>query len=172
MSMKSIKNQVGATLLELVMSIGIMAVIAIAAIAYFNTANDSNKVGDEVKNLNALTGAIRQMFDSQGDYAGIDNKTVIKSGAFPDRMRTSNVNYIKNSWLTNGVVVTPATVSGTANDGFNITYSGVPERACVDLTTKTFRYYETVKIGATTVTGAASATTACGATNTIVFTTR
>ncbi|MND11567.1 Major structural subunit of bundle-forming pilus precursor [compost metagenome] len=174
MNNKSFKNQVGATLLELVMSIGIIAVIAIAAISFFNTANDANKVNDEVKNLNTLSAAVRNMFNSQGDYAGLTNAVIIKSGAFPDRMRVpSSATLIKHSWLNDGVVVAPATVNGTTNDGFTVTYKDVPERACSDIATKTFRFYDKVVVGSTTITGSASATTACStAANDMVFTAR
>lgn len=174
MTTKDIKNQVGATLLELVMAIGIIAVIAIAAISYFNTANDANKVNDEVKNINTLSAAIRNMFNSQGDYAGLTNTVIIKSGAFPDRMRVgSSTTLIKNSWLNDGVDVAPANAMGTANDSFTVTYKGVPERACVDITSKTFRFYDKVAVAGTQITGSASATTLCKAgANTIVFTAR
>lgn len=173
--MKLIRNQIGATLLELTMVVGIIATIAIAAIAYFNTANDANKINDEVKNVNTLSGAIRNMFNSQGNYAGVTNTVILKSGAFPDRMRVpgSNIN-IKHSWADNGVVVVPVNNQGTANDSFTITYSAIPERPCTDLVSKTFRYYDKVDVNGTVVDTVGAAVTSCvaGNTNKIIFTSR
>lgn len=171
-NIKSLRNQVGATLLELTMSIGIIAVIAIAAISYFNTANDANRINDEVKNINTLTGAIRNMFNSQGDYTGLTNTAIIKSSSFPDRMRVSgSTTLIKHSWLNNGVTAVPINNAGTANDSFQITYAGIPERACSDLVSKTFRFYDKVTVNSTIITNVAGAATACaaGSANSIAF---
>ena len=141
------KGQTGATLLELTMVVGIIAVISIAAIAYYNSVSNGNKIKDEVNNLNSLTASVRNMFNSQGDYTGLANKYVLKSSTFPDRMRVPNdAVKIKNSWLTNGVVVVPTNVMGTANDGFTVTYSGVPMESCFDLLSATARHYQ-VKVG-------------------------
>lgn len=162
--MSNIRKQMGATLLELTMAIGIIATIAIAAIAYFNTANDSSKINDEVKNVNTLTGSIRNMFNSQGNYEGLTNEVVLTSGAFPDRMRVSvtEKSQIKHSWLNDGVTVLPTNFQGTANDSFTVLYKNVPARACVDLVSKTFRFYDQVDVDGTVITNIPSATTACG----------
>lgn len=167
LSFRGMRRQAGATLLELTMAIGIIATISIAAIAYFNTSNDSNRIKDEINNLNTLSGAVRNMFNSQGNYLGLNNAVILRSNAFPDRMRVpGNTTQIKHAWRDNGVTVAPTNFLGTANDSFTITYSNVPARACSDLVSRTMRYYDQVTVGSTVVTNVGAATTACGSTGT------
>lgn len=143
--MKNIKNykgQVGATLLEMVMVVGIIAVISIAAISYYNSVNNGNKIKDEVNNLNSLSSAIKNMFNTQGDYEGLNNNAIISSSTFPDRMRVRNSpNLIKSSWKNDGVVVRAVQMLDTPNDGFTVTYSEVPQKACFDFVQQTSRHY-------------------------------
>jgi type II secretory pathway pseudopilin PulG len=171
------RKQVGATLLELTMVVGIIAIIAIAAISYYNTTSHSNKINDEVKNVNTLTAAVRNMFDSQGDYAGLTNAVILKSGAFPDRMRVAgSTTLIKNAWVNNGVNLGTVAYQGTTNAAFTVSYLLIPERACTDIVSRTYRYYQDVvpvTVNGTAITGAALASTACNqVTNTIIFTAR
>ncbi len=175
---RQIKSRRGATLLELTMVVGIIAIISIAAIAYYNSVNNGNKIKDEVNNLNSLSATIRNMFNTQGSYSGLSNAVVLKSSTFPDRMRVpNNATQIKHSWLSNGVTVASANVSGTADDGFTITYKGVPGDACTDIISNTYRHFVKVKQGSVELTPQstlAQITSTCGnaTNNEIVFTTR
>jgi type II secretory pathway pseudopilin PulG len=173
----SLRKQVGATLLELTMVVGIISIIAIAAISYYNTTSHSNKINDEVKNVNTLTAAVRNMFDTQGSYTGLTNAVILKSGAFPDRMRVPNsTTLIQNAWVSNGVDLKTVAYQGTTDAAFTVTYKMIPERACTDIVAKTFRHYQDVTpvtVNGTAVLNSGVAATSCNtATNTIVFTAR
>lgn len=170
--MRNQKRQAGFGLIELMLSIGIIAILAIGVVSYFNNVDHSNKVKDEVNNLNAMSGAIRNMFNSQGSYQGLSNTVVLKSGGFPDRMRVpSSTTLIKHGWLTSGVTVAPATVAST-DDSFTITYASIPEKACSDIVSNAFRFFEKTTINGTDITNVGLATSTCAATNTLVFRTR
>ncbi|MGD1524395.1 type 4 pilus major pilin [Vibrio owensii] len=171
--MRNFKKQAGATLMELTMVVGIIAIISIAGISYYNMVNNGNKIKDEVNNLNSLSAAVRNMFNTQGNYTGLTNQVILKSSTFPDRMRIAgNGNHIKHSWLNDGVDVAPKSASST-DDRFTVTYKDVPQDACSDLVSNTYRHFISVKVGSTQVTGAATAATACSsATNDIVYETR
>lgn len=167
--MKNYRNQAGFGLIELMLSIGIIAILAIGVVSYFNNVDHSNKVKDEVNNLNALSGAVRNMFNSQGSYTGLTNEVILKSGGFPDRMRVpNNTTDIKHGWLTQGVTVAPATVDST-DDSFTITYAGVPERACSDIIANGFRFFEQVTVNGTQIVDVATAATSCTDTNSLEF---
>ncbi len=175
---RQIKSRRGATLLELTMVVGIIAIISIAAIAYYNSVNNGNKIKDEVNNLNSLSAAIRNMFNTQGSYEGLNNRVVLKSSTFPDRMRVpvpNNNTQIKHSWLSNGVIVESATVSGTAHDGFTITYKDVPNDACTDIVSNTYRHFVKVEAGNGAISNLGDVAGSCKSgsdKNTIIFTTR
>lgn len=173
---RNIKARKGATLLELTMVVGIIAIISIAAIAYYNSVNNGNKIKDEVNNVNSLTAAVRNMFNTQGSYEGLSNAVILKSSTFPDRMRVpGDANKIKHSWLSDGVTVAAANVSGTANDGFTVTYKDVPNAACTDIVANTYRHFVSVTAGASKVENLGDLAASCQSgsdKNTIVFTTR
>lgn len=148
----TLHNQKGATLLEIVMVIGIIAVIAISAMAYFNQANNSQRAVEEVKNIATLASSIRNMFNTQGNFDGVENEVILKSNAFPDRMRVPGSDrLIKHGWADDGVDVGSENVMGTAHDSFFITYKDVPESACSDLVANTVRYYMIVEVGGTEI---------------------
>lgn len=145
----ALHRQKGATLLEIVMVIGIIAVIAISAMAYFNQANNSQRAVEEVKNIATLAGSIRNMFNTQGNFEGLENEVILKSNAFPDRMRVPGSDeLIKHGWADDGVEVNSESnvVSTTNHDAFSITYKDIPESACSDLVANTVRYYMIVEV--------------------------
>lgn len=145
----ALNKQKGATLLEIVMVIGIIAVIAISAMAYFNQANNSQRAVEEVKNIATLAGSIRNMFNTQGNFDGLENEVILKSNAFPDRMRVpGSDDLIKHGWADDGVIVVSESnvVSTTNHDAFSITYKNVPESGCSDLVANTVRYYMIVLV--------------------------
>ena len=139
-------HQKGATLLELTMAIGIIAVIAIAAISFFNNASDSQKSLEATRNVAALTAGIRNQFQSQGDYLNIDNATVKLGNAFPRSMDGGPADEIKHPWSAAGITVASNTIV-FAEDSFTITMDEVPQGACVDIGSKLLSDYEEVDIG-------------------------
>lgn len=170
--MKNYRSQAGFGLIELMLSIGIIAILAIGVVSYFNNVSHSNKVKDEVNNLNAVSGAVRNMFNSQGSYTNLSNEVILKSGGFPDRMRVpNNTTDIKHGWLTVGVTVAPFTANST-DDSFTITYAAVPERACSDIVSNAFRFFDKVEVNGTLIDGVATAATSCTDSNSLVFTNR
>jgi type II secretory pathway pseudopilin PulG len=182
-TLQQLNKQKGATLLEIVMVIGIIAVIAISAMAYFNQANNSQRAVEEVKNIATLAGSIRNMFNTQGNFEGLENEVILKSNAFPDRMRVPGSDQlIKHGWADDGVEVESENniVSATNNDAFSITYKDVPEAACSDLVAHTVRYYMIVEVDGTPLKDSlsgltptvADVTDACDGTVEIKFITR
>jgi len=171
--MKNFKKQAGATLMEMTMVVGVIAIISIAGIAYYNSVNNGNQIKDEVNNVNSLSASIRNMFNTQGNFTGLSNEVILKSSTFPDRMRVANdTTSIKHSWANAGVIVAPITYD-SPDDRFTITYQEIPERSCTDLVSNTYRHFISVTVGNTIVDGSASAATACsGDVNEIIFETR
>jgi len=154
--MKNLKKQNGVTLLELLMVVGIAAVISVSALVFFKSTDESNKVSMEAKNLGTLASGIANMFAGQGSYDGITNAAIVASNVLPDNMRGPGGN-IKHSWKADGVAVTPTQINATSyNDAFTITYSAVPARSCVDLMSKTYSTFVSATVNGTAVTNVAS----------------
>lgn len=172
------KRQAGATLMELMMSVAIIAGISIAAMAFYNSTSNANKVQEAVSGLTAMTSVIRNQYSTQGNYEGISADIVMKFGNVPEtllvRNGTTPLN-LKHPWNSagNAVNIAPAQ-DQSANDSFSITFAKIPSGSCNDFVSKTYRHFNSTKVGSTTVSGVTSITNACGTGNDVdvTFTTR
>lgn len=163
------RKQGGFTIVELLITLGIIGVAVIGIVSMSSNGSQTSKVQAEVKNLQALNSAIRSGFGQNGNaYTGLTETLVKNSGGFPTQMVSGGTPI--NTW-GGAVKVLPSTL--TAGVGFDIEYSAVPQGACVNLVNQVLTNYQKIKINATTNAVAAwSATavdTACVATNTITF---
>ena len=159
--MQKIKKQNGVTLLELLMVVGIAAVISVSALIFFKSTDESNKVAMEAKNVGTLASAIANMFAAQGSYDGLTNATLHGSNVLPDNMRGAGGN-IKHAWAADGVVVSSEKLNATSyNDVFVITYSKVPDKSCVDLMSKTYASFVAATVNGNAVTGVAAIPALC-----------
>jgi type II secretory pathway pseudopilin PulG len=164
------RRQAGATLIEIIMVVALIAIITIGALTYFNSASESSKVQETITGLTAMSSAVRNQFNSQGHYSGITSSVVARFGNVPKTMRRDDTDFLKHAWNTNNsaVDITPITTvsAGTASH-FSIRLNAVPARVCMDLVTKTYKSF-VVNVGGVpnpdtpTITTIAQANTACG----------
>lgn len=170
-----IKRQTGATLIEIIMVVALIAIITIGALTYYNSASESSKVQEAVGGLTGLSAVIRNQFQSQGDYQGLTEALVFRSTNVPVNMKSVvNTDNLRHPWSQTAaaVLVAPA-ASPYAN--FTITFAELPRGACVEITSKVYKSFTSMTVNGTTVTpttGAATASLACTDTNTnvLVFT--
>lgn len=159
------RRQAGATLIEIMMVVALMAVITIGALTYFNSANESSKVQEATASLTALTSVIRNQFATQGSYEGLTADVAAKFGNVPESMlvRSGTTPRFKNPWnqATGAVTIATATTNA-ANDSFTVTFVGIPPATCTDLMTRTYRHFDEAKVGTTVVNTVATITNACG----------
>jgi type II secretory pathway pseudopilin PulG len=153
----------GASLLEVIIYMGIAAFIIIVVMQGGNQATDTQKVNAAIQNLNTLKTSIQQMFSTQRTYEGIGNAVLTASSNFPEQMRVpTDDSLIAHGWKSDGVDVIAANVAGTDNDGYEIVFKGVPQRACVDILDRTYRHFAEVEANNTDVTtGIAAIRTNC-----------
>ena len=91
------KRQAGATLIEIIMVVALIAIITIGALTYYNSANQSTKVQETVTGLTSLTSVIRNQFSSQGHYLGLDEQVVASFGNVPKTMRVDDTSELKHA---------------------------------------------------------------------------
>lgn len=171
--MKKLQLKKGLTLLELLMAVGIAALIAIVALTFFNQTSDATKVSNEVKNLGSLASGVNNAYASQRNYAGLNNTVILLTNAVPDVMRGPTANDIAHGWLNTGVTIAPFT-DVSPDDQFTVTYAAVPPGPCVDLATKTVASFDSLDVNGNPITAGnevALATAACNlAANVMVWT--
>jgi type II secretory pathway pseudopilin PulG len=140
------KRQAGATLIEIIMVVALMAIITIGALTYYNSASQSSKVQETVTTLTALTSMIRNQFSAQGNYTGLDEVVVAAFGNVPKTMRVDDTTDLKHPWSSaaNAVKIGPMNGAGTASE-FYVQLADLPTRACTDIVTKTFKSFGVLK---------------------------
>lgn len=163
----------GASILEIIIYMGIAAFVIILVMQGGNQATDTQKINAAVTNLNTLKTSITQMFSTQRTYEGLTNEVLTASSNFPEQMRVNGDDtLIAHGWKADGVDVIPTNIDGTDNDGFEITMKGIPQRSCVDILDRTYRFFQEVEVnGSDVTTGIAAIRANCadGDANDLVF---
>jgi prepilin-type N-terminal cleavage/methylation domain-containing protein len=155
------KTHAGLTLLELLIAVGIAAVIAMAGIVIFRSVDKANKVRTEINHLQAIDGGVVSLYAAQGNYNGLDNGTT----AIPEDMRGVTFGDVNSAWMSGGVYVLPFDTATEADGSFYIVYAGLNNDICVDLATKAFPIFKQIYLasGSVLMTGIQDAADNCNA---------
>lgn len=167
------KRAVGATLIEIIMVVALISIFTIGAFTYFSTASEGSKVQEALSGLDTISTVIQNQFATSPNYLGLTELMVVNAGSIQANLKSVNAGHLKHPWSSDPSAVTvsinPAAVP--ANSSFLITYTLVPQGACIDLVSKAFNKFPSIRVNATTVVTAGTAATACvSPTNTIAFT--
>jgi type II secretory pathway pseudopilin PulG len=164
--MKHSKKNQGFSLVEILLVIGIIIALAIAAFILYPRVQSSQQANAESQNITAILAQTKQVF-SNGTYDDLTNDVANAARIFPSSMN-GNVNAagtaIKNVW---GGVVTIADPSTAAGDRlFTLKYVGVPSEPCARLVTGVGSNVERVYVKGESTAGTDGApSTAAGSTD-------
>ncbi len=134
----------GFSLIEILLVIGIIAVLALAAFLIYPRVENSYKVKKEIDNLSFIQANMRALGVKNSNYAdaippNTATATLNSARVFPTSMNGGvyTGSDIKNSW--GGTVTLNATANAhagfRAGQLFTINYLSVPTKACIDLVT-------------------------------------
>ena len=84
---KHIQFKKAFTLIEVLIVLGIAAIVAAAAYFTYNAVRTTNQANEEIRRLAILRDGIRNTYASQRDYQGLTTTTVANSGLVPDGLR-------------------------------------------------------------------------------------
>lgn len=151
--MKTIKNEKGFSLLELLLSLAIISALIVAAFIVYPRVKASNEVNQETKNLSAIYAASRELFSSSSDYSKWSLNILVKAKALPDNMIFSeSTSEYRNAWGRNvkySLYATPE--SGyTYTAGYTLIYE-VSENACSKFITAVFPMVAIIKVAGTSI---------------------
>jgi prepilin-type N-terminal cleavage/methylation domain-containing protein len=123
LKLKNIRQR-GISLIEVLASIAIMALIIAGAVSLFSSAESSQRANNFLLDLTQVRTVVKKMYANQSDYGTADITNALRnSGMLPTRMVNRN-NAIFYE-ITGGAV----TVTG-AGATFTVTFTNVPGSAC------------------------------------------
>lgn len=165
----TLRNQVGATLMELIAVLAVISTIVVGALALFGSADSAQKSTQTVQEVSALRTGVKSLFVGQSSFgtAGL-NQALIKANKVPSTVtKTSGADATNaNNTLKNASGATYDVTGSTAS--FTITITTLNTELCVGLITAATTGYTKVKIGTqadrTPPVSPADAATDCAAT--------
>lgn len=142
------KNKKGFSLIEMLLVIGVLSVLLIAAFVVYPRVQESSKVSQEVKNIAMIKAGVANYFEQQGsNYTSLGEASTKEGNLFANRARLIpesmnggdyNTSALRHSF--GGEVWISATTN--AHEGYAagrtlvIRYTDVPSSACIKLVTE------------------------------------
>ena len=159
------KNEAGFTLLELLLVVGVGAVLLLAGIGTFQLVSQGNNVNEGSRLLATVKQGTQSLYQGQTTYGtGSLNAILVNAGVFPQSALDGTTPV--TPWNTN-LIVTGATGE------FTVDFRDLPEEACIQMYSNavfTDPDFVSVQVGASGTADAdptlAEADGACGATAT------
>lgn len=145
--MYKINRNKGFSLLELLLVLGIIAALIIAAFIIFPKVQSAQRVDQEAKNISALQAGVKSLYASMPSYDTLSDDIVIKSKIAPDNMINEDgqlTNSFKGYVSVFGAIIS---MNSSASDGFQIVYNGVPPAECVKLVSAVGSNFPLIRIG-------------------------
>lgn len=120
--MKIKKRQTGFGLLELMLSMVIVALLLIMATRYYQSARSNARINQGVSLVASIVNAANNMAIGTGNYKTVNATAVVPY--LPSNAQGSDQKSIVDPW-GGAVTVAPSTDSGTAGNAFVITMNGL-----------------------------------------------
>lgn len=132
--LKHFNKQAGVTLMELIASLAVMAIVVVGALALYSGATSSQSSTQAIQDVTSLRAATKQLWQGQGTYGPATtnlNNTLVTAKRIPttisvDTSTTPNTLTHQN----NGTVNIASTGSG-----FTMTLTNIPVDVCMPMLT-------------------------------------
>lgn len=179
--LKKRTSKKGFSLLELLLVLGIVAALVVAAFIVYPKVQASQRAQAESNNIATIQAGVKALYTSASSFSGLSTTVAVHAKIFPDNMLSGSGSAAKpiNAFKGN-VTLAPASTgpSSVAGSSFTITYNNVPASECAKIVTAAAGNFYIATVGTKIVKAAggmldvAATATACSdaTNNTLVFT--
>ncbi|MCK3083668.1 type 4 pilus major pilin [Escherichia coli] len=180
---QKIKSKKGFSLLELLLVLGIIAALVVAAFIVYPKVQASQRAQAESNNIATIQAGVKALYTSASSFTGLTNTVAVQAKIFPDNMLNGSgssatpINAFKGNVVVESADTGPSAATGSS---FTITYSNVPAAECTKIITAAAGNFYTAGVGtagnvkaAGEVLDVAKTATQCqtgGNSNTLIFT--
>ncbi|ECI4633274.1 type IV pilin, partial [Salmonella enterica subsp. enterica] len=134
------KSKKGFSLLELLLVLGIIAALVVAAFIVYPKVQASQRAQAESNNIATIQAGVKALYTSASSFTGLTNTVAVQAKIFPENMLSGTGNTVKPINAFKGDVTLAAAATGpsaVAGSSFTITYANVPAAECTKITTAT-----------------------------------
>lgn len=122
------KGELGFTLLELLLVVGVGAILLIAGIGTFQLVTQNNKLNEGSQLLSTVKDRVQDIFKAQARYGGLNEditSLVVNAGGFPPDALDGSGNPV-TPWDTPVLVI-------AIFRSFRVEFQDLPEEACIKM---------------------------------------
>lgn len=179
---KNKQSKKGFSLLELLLVLGIIAALVVAAFIVYPKVQASQRAEAESNNIATIQAGVKALYAAASSYTGLTNTVAVESKIFPDNMLSGSGSSATPINAFKGEVTLEAAATGpssTAGSSFTITYKNVPATECSKIVTAAAGNFYTTSVNGAEVKSSdgvldvATAAKQCSSSdngNTLVFT--
>lgn len=163
-------RQRAVTLMELIASVAIMAILVVGALTLYGSAQTGSNTTQLTRDLTGVMSSTKSLFAGQFNYGtAVLNTTLIAARAIPSSWTVSGGTAGTITHQMNGTV----TVTGKGAAGFEVALTAIPQAICVKLLANNSNTgWDSIVVGSTTITtfpiSPVTAATACAAGDNII----
>jgi len=160
------RNKKGFSLLELLLTLGIIAALIIAAFIVYPKVQAAQRAESELKNVATIQAGVKSLYSGMANYQGLNNSVLINANVFPENLLKDGDSGTQavNAFGGN-VEVKSTSASGIADAGISIKYYNVPSDECIRIATALANNVSSVRINNIATTYTSLLATKCSSTN-------
>lgn len=140
----------GFSLVEILLVLGIIAILSIGAFIIFAQVKDSSDANTESQNLTTIIAGVRNLYGIRADYTGITTDIVNAASIFPPNMN-GGVRTAGHLILHAGGGEVEVIPWGADSKMFAVVYNNVSKRLCIKIAQNYGRNVEIVMVGSVEV---------------------
>ncbi len=147
---KNIKSKKGFSLLELLLVLGIIAALVVAAFIVYPKVQASQRAQAESNNIATIQAGVKALYTSASSFTGLTNTVAVQAKIFPDNMLSGSgssatpINAFKGDVVVESANTGPSAAQGSS---FTITYKNVPAAECTKIITAAAGNFYTAGVG-------------------------